>query len=94
MNAKTIIAIVIVTGMVCFGTVSALVLKRITPQTNISEVVNSTIYAKNADGTVNKIEDVTRTTTEDPSYLNQQIQDLQQNIIDLQAQKAMLDNAK
>lgn len=62
--------------------------------TIVSEVVNSTTYSKNADGTVSKIEDVTRTTIIDPRTILQKITDINNEKVDLMSEKTLLDNAK
>lgn len=60
----------------------------------VKEMINSTVYTKNSNGTVNKIEQITRTTIIDPMVLQAQITNLQTQKDTLQAQKVLLDNIK
>lgn len=59
-----------------------------------TEITNSTSYTKNKDGTINKIEQITRTTIIKPSDIVSQISNLDQEKTLLSNQKAVLDAVK
>ncbi len=60
----------------------------------VQEVVDSTSYTKNGDGTINKIEHITRTTVINPQEVSAKITAKQQEVSALSQQKAVLDNVK
>lgn len=60
----------------------------------ITEVIDSTTYTKNADGTINKIEKITRTTIINPTQIVNQINTLKKEKQALIDQKAVLDTVK
>ena len=71
------------------GTVLAFV-PHLSSRIPVTEVVNSTSYTKNDDGTFNKIEDITRTTVVDPQAVQNQIDNLTTQLNSLQSVKATL----
>lgn len=89
MNKKIIVSLIIL-GIISF-TSYAYAVNVNTPKSSVSEIVNTVKYTKNIDGTLNKIEQITRTTVINPKVISSKIDSLSNELQDLQNQKALLD---
>lgn len=61
---------------------------------SVDEVITSTTYKKNVDGTISKVEKVTRTTVIDPKAVLQRISDIDNQMTQLNSRKTLLTTQK